>query len=489
MFYYRLRATDKDSNEDKAWKRRCTDRLLALRKALKEHIHGADGSQRDEQRWMRLATWNIREFPSGKFGSRLPESPYYIAEIISHFDIVAIQEVREDLGNLKEVLEILGERTWKFIATDVTEGSGGNRERMVFVYNSKKVRFRNVAGEITLSGKDRIVYPHEGRLSVAKGFKHLMPDGKSFPATKAKTRTFRGKQRLTEDLVLDFPKGSNLTAPDKTSLVIPAKTEVTLDRDGNLVLSGKALQSALKKATIKLPGGSIIGDDLQFARTPFVVEFQSGWFKFILCTVHIYYGSDDVGLERRKAEIRQLTKFLGKRALSETDSDAESFFFVLGDFNIVDKSHDTWKALHSSGFEVPEALKEIPEGSNVDRSKAYDQIAYWTDPKNTRATLGSVSKVEVGNAGIFDFFETVFRLGDDDPDGVDEKAYGKPMLGMQEAGRKAKEKASGKKVAKKKPWKYKEWRTFQMSDHLPMWIELRTDFTDEYLDLIGKKDQ
>jgi hypothetical protein len=25
------------------------------------------------------------------------------------------------------------------------------------------------------------------------------------------------------------------------------------------------------------------------------------------------------------------------------------------------------------------------------------------------------------------------------------------------------------------------WRTFQMSDHLPMWIDLKMDWTDEYL--------
>ena len=25
------------------------------------------------------------------------------------------------------------------------------------------------------------------------------------------------------------------------------------------------------------------------------------------------------------------------------------------------------------------------------------------------------------------------------------------------------------------------WRTYQMSDHLPMWIELRTDYGKEYL--------
>ena len=486
MFYVGLSPKKGDSPTEKAWKRRCTERLLALRRELKAHIHGKGGSKRDEKRFMRLATWNIREFPSGKFGERLDESYYYIAEIISHFDVIAIQEVREDRENLDRVMKILGRNRWDYIATDVTESPAGNRERMVFVFNTDKVRFRDVAGEITLSGKERITYPHEERLSVGKGFQYLLPKDAAFPLTKVETKKYKGKERLTEDLILDFPEGTQLSIPTNTSLVIPAKTEVTLDDLGNLILSGDALKSALKKATIKLPSGSIIGDALQFARTPFVVEFQSGWLKFILCTVHIYFGKGDAGMERRKAEIRAVTEFLGDRATSETDSDAENFFFVLGDFNIKNKKHGTWKALHNAGFEVPEALKAIPEGSNVDRSKAYDQIAYWTDPDNIRAGKSSVSKVEVVNAGIFDFFKTVFRFDEDDSGGKDEGTYTEIMLHMQEMARQAKEAEEGKPVEKKAPWKYKDWRTFQMSDHLPMWIELRTDFADEYLEMVGK---
>ena len=28
---------------------------------------------------------------------------------------------------------------------------------------------------------------------------------------------------------------------------------------------------------------------------------------------------------------------------------------------------------------------------------------------------------------------------------------------------------------------YAEWRTFQMSDHLPLWVEVKIDFSKEYL--------
>ena len=34
--------------------------------------------------------------------------------------------------------------------------------------------------------------------------------------------------------------------------------------------------------------------------------------------------------------------------------------------------------------------------------------------------------------------------------------------------------------------KYRDWRTYQMSDHLPMWVELRIDFGDDYLETIAE---
>jgi hypothetical protein len=33
---------------------------------------------------------------------------------------------------------------------------------------------------------------------------------------------------------------------------------------------------------------------------------------------------------------------------------------------------------------------------------------------------------------------------------------------------------------------YRKWRTWQMSDHSPLWIEIETDFADQYLGDIAK---
>src|SRR5262245_66227872 len=103
--------------------KRCAGRLLAMRDGLEPlRARKSDGS-------LLLATWNIRDFDSNKFGwgPRLPETFYYLAEMISCFDLVAVQEVNEDLGPFRKVMRLLG-REWDYIVTDVTEGSGGNGE-------------------------------------------------------------------------------------------------------------------------------------------------------------------------------------------------------------------------------------------------------------------------------------------------------------------------------------------------------------------------
>lgn len=61
-----------------------------------------------------LATWNIREFDSNKFGERSDECIAYIAEIISHFDLVAVQEVNADLQAISKVQKcsVNGGNSW-----------------------------------------------------------------------------------------------------------------------------------------------------------------------------------------------------------------------------------------------------------------------------------------------------------------------------------------------------------------------------------------
>ena len=333
--------------KNKEWRDRIVKNILNLRSHLREQI-----PQRTVTQTLLLATWNIRDFGARRFNprKRVMESLFYIAEIISAYDIIAVQEVNENLNQFKDLLDILG-YPWTYICTDVTEGSGGNQERMAFIYDRSKVQFRNMAGEIVL------------------------------------------------------------------------------------------------------PKAHLITRKRQFARTPFLVSFQSGWFRFNLCTVHLYYGSDSsVGMKRRIAEIKTITKALAKKAKKEDIS-----HIVLGDFNIIGPKDETMEALLTNGFTIPDSIWDT--ASTPFSSKHYDQIAFRSEE----------GKVQFGNrGGIFNFFDSVFR--DDESE-----------IYIEKYSRDFEERGDPEDEDRKLNYYLRRWRTWQMSDHLPMWIELEIDFTEDYL--------
>ena len=129
-----------------AVRKRAAKHLLALREALTSG-QGAPPPRAGDT--LVLGTWNLREFDSGSWGERLPESLTYIAEIIDRFDLVAIQEVRADLRALKDLQYRLGPN-WSYLVSDVTRGTAGNQERLAYLYDTRKVRFLGIAGELVL---------------------------------------------------------------------------------------------------------------------------------------------------------------------------------------------------------------------------------------------------------------------------------------------------------------------------------------------------
>jgi len=204
----------------------------------------------------------------------------------------------------------------------------------------------------------------------------------------------------------------------------------------------------------------------QFSRSPFAVAFQSGWFKFSLCTVHIYYGAESgEKLKQRIAEIQQLVRFFAKRQDSESKAERDELgnvenYILLGDFNVVSPKHETMVALQSEGFVVPPAIS----GENVrpPGHHFYDQIAVRVKDKRFSVTGG----------GILNMYENVFR--DEDFDIYRERL---PAYDPEK----------NKKFKAKTPEDlYRKWRTWQMSDHDPLWILIETDFADHYLRQIAE---
>ena len=204
-----------------------------------------------------------------------------------------------------------------------------------------------------------------------------------------------------------------------------------------------------------LPPSRAIGEaKLQFARTPFSVAFQANWFRFILTTVHILFGENKREDDRRIAEIATVAKFIKDRANKENEN-----YILLGDFNIFKTSDATMKALEKEGFYIPMEIRNHP--SDLGQTKHYDQIAFklQMDPDMT------VFSENEQRAGTFSFAESVFR-----PEDLEHyRSYFDDMYTV------------GKSEDEINKYYLQSWRTYEMSDHLPMWIELKIDFSNQYL--------
>jgi endonuclease/exonuclease/phosphatase family metal-dependent hydrolase len=123
-------------------KKRTLSKLLELKRGLDASIAG----RRNDHNLI-IASWNIKEF--GHTTQRLPESYFYIAEILSCFDLVAIQEIKSTLDDLHILLRLLG-KDWGYLVNDITEGDAGNSERSCYIFNKKRVQLAGLAGEIVL---------------------------------------------------------------------------------------------------------------------------------------------------------------------------------------------------------------------------------------------------------------------------------------------------------------------------------------------------
>ncbi|MGB0653035.1 MAG: endonuclease/exonuclease/phosphatase family protein [Thermoplasmatota archaeon] len=90
-----------------------------------------------------VATWNIREFGRRR---RTQAAIHYIAEIIGQFDLVAVTELRDNVEDLRRVLQILGPY-WRVLFSDFNTDAAGNHERIAFVYDKRAVAWTGLAGE------------------------------------------------------------------------------------------------------------------------------------------------------------------------------------------------------------------------------------------------------------------------------------------------------------------------------------------------------
>ena len=178
---------------------------------------------------------------------------------------------------------------------------------------------------------------------------------------------------------------------------------------------------------------------------------------------------DDLGA--RAEEIAAITKALTKRAKKE-----DQVFVFLGDMNIPSREDEVWQALVDSDMEVP-----FFEPTNMKGDKFYDQIAYTVKGAATR-------KTRLIRNGVFDWRNAVFGPSQErDPDAPDDPEFVSRISDAEHIAHYEPINAAMRIAYGKTPYanfasQYAtNFMTFEMSDHLPIWVELEVDYSDAYL--------
>lgn len=320
-----------------------------------------------------LASWNIKEF--GHLAERLPESYYYIAETISAYDLVALQEVKSTLFDLNIVLKLLGS-SWKYVITDITEGRKGNKERFGFLYDSRRIKHSGLSGELV----------------------------------------------IPQEILLKFPD--------------------------------EAIEENIK----------------QLKRTPAITSFESGWKSFSIVNIHLHPGNLSKDKKIRKREVELLMQLIKQKRNKEEKDQKENpnlerlleNIIILGDTNLYEDNTDIIQLITKEDFKECEGLKGIK--TNINRTEIYDRI-FLNVNKYFKLCLNQFG---VENGGVFDIFNYVFKE-------EDRALYHDFMLEHKNN--------SSSLNSDDTFYKYyhRYWKRNQISDHLPVWIEIEADSSVDFL--------
>ncbi len=167
-------------------------------------------------------------------------------------------------------------------------------------------------------------------------------------------------------------------------------------------------------------------------RSPYMASFRAGNFDFVLIGAHMRWGS---GARAREKPIGLFADWVHKRSRSKDAVDKD--IIVMGDFNIPRRNHFLYDAITRKGLRIPSALLGI-KGTNLEQKKQYDQILHYP----------FFTKCFTKKGGVVDFYAGNM----------------KPLF-------------PGSGLSDQK-------LTYQLSDHLPLWLHIDTDVADEELDQV-----
>jgi endonuclease/exonuclease/phosphatase family metal-dependent hydrolase len=206
----------------------------------------------------------------------------------------------------------------------------------------------------------------------------------------------------------------------------------------------------------------------QLKRTPTFTGFESGWKKFSIISVHLHPGDDGNGPDQptdqeiRDEEVRLLMKILEEKL--DTSAYEDRNMIILGDTNLYEDDDDIVNRLMQQGFVESNGL--AGKFTNTSLNQIYDRI--FLNVENYFKIATDENGQDKG--GVFNLFEYVYI---NTPAEI--ANYHDLMLAHKD------DPSTLTDDAKFESYFNRYWKRNQISDHLPVWIEIQTDSSGDFL--------
>ena len=386
-----------------------------------------------------IASFNIRKLgrlrQPGSTSGRDDETMRFLADVCRHFDLIAVQEVLNEMTGIQRLRELAGP-DYGLLVSDVVgrfPGERGNEERLAYLYNRSLVRRGELVTEVSTS-----------RTKVIK--------------------TIAEHHQEFFDLMESNESAQNLRT--YLSETLPAFREA--ERQGEDVERPREPAFNVNVDTF-----------VQFIRTPFAASFEVQGhpglepYRFLAVNAHLHFGR----LTDRRAEAGALIEWI----LGKVRSGEGGNTVLLGDLNFdfdnptrdLVRIRDRYEELGGFSdrggrvfvsfpfiFEHPRPLQEHRAGevfrSNIVQSQTYDQIGVFSEDERLRERLETMpeghsaheqwGKPGAPDYGVFDFADLFSRALND--------------------GRALGELSSDEKSA------FLDRFENRVSDHMPIWIRI-----------------
>lgn len=293
-----------------------------------------------------LGTFNIREL--GKVENRTQQAWDFLKMICERFDLLAIQEVQDNLDGIRHLHKGLGS-DFGLVVSDTTGNtpgsSSGSTERLAFLFRWARIRRTELASDISYDRTTVVETLFENREIFSQAWNDHLAKLKSREKTN-KEREVQGKKKLPEP-------------------------------------------------------GIILPRFLTFIRQPHCASFEvvpqvagAKPFEFLVVNVHLLYGEDK---QERQWEFEALIEWLTMRAKMRDAASYENIIMMgdcnleFEDTNVKREEIDEWlKELNSTKLKGKKAAKvnfplldphpiltRNPIRTNARQNQTYDQIAIF----------------------------------------------------------------------------------------------------------------